>query len=182
MIGYAYDDGGRADAGFRGSTGDCVVRAIAIVTGTPYVDAYRRMAASMRRAGYSATGNAYRQKRKPGFRPSLPAFKVQELVIASYGLRRLKQPRSTRPTYTEAHALHGDCLVGTVKHISAILDGNLRDIFDNRTYDGRIYGGTANDQRKAQSIWTPFDLSGYSIMTPEYDPDRLITPPVKTKI
>ena len=181
MIGYAYDDGGRAAAGFRGNTGDCVVRAIAIITRTAYIDAYRRMAASMKRAGYTATGNAYRQKRMPGFRPSLSPLKVQELVIASYGLHRLKRPRATRPTYTEAHALHGNCLVRTVKHISPIIDGNLRDIVDSRTYDGRIYGGTANDQRKAQSLWTLFDLSGCSIMTPEFDPVRLIPPPVKTK-
>ena len=36
LIGYTYDDGGRADAGFKGDTGDCAVRAIAILTGIPY--------------------------------------------------------------------------------------------------------------------------------------------------
>ena len=33
MIDYRYDDGGREAAGYRGKTGDCVVRAIAICTG-----------------------------------------------------------------------------------------------------------------------------------------------------
>jgi len=34
------DDGGRAEAGYKGTTGDCCVRAIAIVTGKPYQEVY----------------------------------------------------------------------------------------------------------------------------------------------
>lgn len=30
---FVYDDGGRSAAGFKGKTGDCVTRAIAIATG-----------------------------------------------------------------------------------------------------------------------------------------------------
>lgn len=38
-----YDDGGRAAAGFRGKTGDCVTRAIAIATQRPYAEVYEEM-------------------------------------------------------------------------------------------------------------------------------------------
>src|SRR5215210_884156 len=37
---YVYDDGGRAAAGYKGETGDCVVRAIAIATEMPYQEVY----------------------------------------------------------------------------------------------------------------------------------------------
>ena len=37
---WIYDDGGRAKAGFKGKTGDCVCRAIAIATGKPYKEVY----------------------------------------------------------------------------------------------------------------------------------------------
>ena len=37
---FVYHDGGRKRAGFKGKTGDCVVRAIAIGTGTPYQEVY----------------------------------------------------------------------------------------------------------------------------------------------
>lgn len=37
---HVYDDGGRAAAGFKAATGDCVVRAIAIATGLPYAKVY----------------------------------------------------------------------------------------------------------------------------------------------
>jgi hypothetical protein len=35
-----YHDGGRADAGYRGKTGDCTTRAIAIATEMPYQQVY----------------------------------------------------------------------------------------------------------------------------------------------
>ncbi len=37
---WIYDDGGRAAAGYKGSAGDCVTRAIAIGTGLPYQAIY----------------------------------------------------------------------------------------------------------------------------------------------
>lgn len=37
---FQYDDGGRGAAGFKGDTGDCVTRSIAIVTGKPYKEVY----------------------------------------------------------------------------------------------------------------------------------------------
>jgi hypothetical protein len=44
MIGFELDDGGRAAAGFRGSAGDCVTRAVAIATGRPYRQVYDDLA------------------------------------------------------------------------------------------------------------------------------------------
>lgn len=40
MIEFVYDDGGRADAGYRGTTGDCATRAVAIATRQPYQTVY----------------------------------------------------------------------------------------------------------------------------------------------
>jgi hypothetical protein len=41
------DDGGRAAAGFKGSAGDCVCRAIAIASGRHYKEVYDRIAEGM---------------------------------------------------------------------------------------------------------------------------------------
>ena len=46
---FRYDDGGRADAGFSGRTGDCVTRAIAIAEGVPYAAVYADIAARSKR-------------------------------------------------------------------------------------------------------------------------------------
>jgi hypothetical protein len=37
---FVFNDGGREAAGFKGKTGDCVCRSIAIVTGKPYREVY----------------------------------------------------------------------------------------------------------------------------------------------
>ena len=177
LIGYVHDDGGRAEAGFKGDTGDCAVRAIAILTGTPYSDVYERMAACMRLAGYRASGNAYRQRPRRDLKPAISARDLQHLVKTSYGLRRVKLGRGPRPTYSDAWALHGNCLVGTARHVAAIVKGDLRDTFDGRFYDGTPYGGTPADERKAQSIWILARLEGRASLTPEFDPSSLIPPP-----
>jgi hypothetical protein len=39
-LSFQYDDGGREAAGFKGSTGDCAVRASAIASGRPYKEVY----------------------------------------------------------------------------------------------------------------------------------------------
>jgi hypothetical protein len=40
---FVYDDGGRKAAGFKGTTGDCVCRAIAIATQRPYTEVYNEL-------------------------------------------------------------------------------------------------------------------------------------------
>lgn len=37
---YIETDGGRADAGYKGTCGDCVTRAITLATGNPYQEVY----------------------------------------------------------------------------------------------------------------------------------------------
>lgn len=37
---WKYSDGGRAETGFKGDTGDCVTRSIAIASGKPYREVY----------------------------------------------------------------------------------------------------------------------------------------------
>ena len=41
---FQYDDGGREAAGYKGSTGDCITRAIAIAMELPYQRVYERIA------------------------------------------------------------------------------------------------------------------------------------------
>ena len=149
MIGYAKNDGGRAASGRRGQTGDCVVRAIAILTGADYDRVYNDMAAAMKAAGFPATGDA-RRTRGP------KAWRVQQNVLESYGLEKIYMPaRSRKPTYTEAYEKYGNCVVKTTRHLAAIRDGKLQDIADSRLYlwDGGYAGTIRERSRKATSIW-----------------------------
>ena len=153
MIDYRYDDGGRAAAGFRGRTGDCVVRAIAICSSEDYRAVYGTMAQHMKRNGYAASGNAYatreRNRKAPRRRGQLTAKRVQDSVLEAYDFRKISLPAGERPTFTEAHRQFGDCVLGTTKHVAAIVDGALRDTFDGRTYEWEF----EIRERKAQSVW-----------------------------
>jgi len=40
MMAFKYNDGGRKEAGYKGTAGDCVTRAIAIATEKPYQEIY----------------------------------------------------------------------------------------------------------------------------------------------
>ena len=139
MVGYVYDDGGRAAAGYKGKTGDCVVRAYCILTGADYRDTYRDIADDNETRGQK---RSVRSGANPNY--SYPGL----------GLVKVKLPKGPRPTYTEAHERYGDCIVRTAKHVAAVVDGNLRDIFDGRTYlmDDE-YGVEHLHDRKAQSVW-----------------------------
>ena len=43
MLIWTFNDGGRATAGYKGETRDCVCRAIAIATGRSYAEVYRHL-------------------------------------------------------------------------------------------------------------------------------------------
>lgn len=145
MIGYEYDDGGRKENGFKGDTGDCVPRAIAILLratgyGTAlacYRDAYNCMAQAMKDNGYAASGNAYATRTRKTAKKSgqKSSRDVQRVVIEGFGFVNVKLPAGARPTYTEAFERYGNCIVSTRKHMAAVVDGNLRDLFDGREYD-----------------------------------------------
>ena len=63
MIEFQYNDGGRKNAGWKGTGGDCVARAVAIASGLPYQEVYDRLAegnATQRKTKYN------QKKRGPG--------------------------------------------------------------------------------------------------------------------
>ena len=163
MIGYTFNDGGRADAGYRGKTGDCMVRAIAILTKRPYKNVYTQMAELNAAYGLPKTGNASLANRHvPKGKGRGRKFST-EVCFMAFGLSKVKQTVGERLTYTEAYARYGDCIVRTRKHVCAIKDGKVQDIFDGRVYewpalvefDGEVgtVGEAETRERKALSIF-----------------------------
>lgn len=155
MIGFVKDDGGRAAAGFKGRTGDCVTRATAIISGLPYKDIYTMMAEANATSKQAAKkGKAQKTARNGIYR------KDYEKVFSTIGLTKVKLPQGPRPTYSEAYEAYGDCIVTTRGHMAAIKDGNLRDTFDGRTYIMVDKQGWEEEyERKAMAVFIkPFTL------------------------
>ena len=146
MIRYVYDDGGRAASGRRGSARDCVCRALAILTSRPYEECYQALAEANARHGKGA-----RSARNGVHTKAWPK------VFAEFGLVKVQLPGGPRPTWTEAWARYGNCIVRITRpdHTAALVAGALRDTVDRREYLFTEYKNPLVEvrQRKAVQVW-----------------------------
>lgn len=136
MIKFQLNDGGRKDAGYKGTAGDCVVRAFAIHTDSEYKEVYRIFADAMKKAtGKKSARNGILKK-------------VYTKVFAEYGLTKYAQP-TVKMTFSTAAKVYPNCIVSTTKHLTVIKGGVLHDISDCRTY---VWGDETRE-RKAMTVW-----------------------------
>lgn len=138
QIGFVYDDGGRAAAGFSGYAGDCVARAVAIATGIPYREVYdtinalgyRERASAKRRGKSSARTGVY----KPTTRLYLASLGWQWTPTMAVG--------QGCTTHLRADELpSGTVIVQISRHIATVIDGVLHDTQDcSRGGERCVYG------------------------------------------
>ncbi|MGA2097291.1 MAG: hypothetical protein ABSH39_13390 [Candidatus Acidiferrum sp.] len=135
---FRFDDGGRAEAGYRGAAGDCVVRAIAIATGRPYQEIYERVngAALHERTGKRKRGIS--NARTGVYRTSI------KRVMKSLGWvwTPTMQIGSGCTVHLRADELPAGRLVVSVsKHLTAVIDGVIHDTHDcSRRGTRCVYG------------------------------------------
>lgn len=127
MEDFIYDDGGRAAAGFKGETGDCVTRAIAIATGKPYREIYNAI---------NALGKTERTgKRKRGKSNARTGVfrQTQDRYLRSIGWKwtPTMQIGSGCQTHLRADELPSGHLIARVsQHTCAVIDGVIHDTHD----------------------------------------------------
>ena len=124
---FVYDDGGRADAGFKGEAGDCATRAIAIATGLPYREVYDALA---KLAGKSVRdGTPARTSKR--FLADLGWTWSPTMGIGT-GCRVHLRARELPP---------GRLVVRCSKHWAAVIDGVIHDTHDpSRDGTRCVYG------------------------------------------
>lgn len=134
---FKLDDGGRLFAGYNGSTGDCVVRAIAIATGKPYQEVYdainilaeRERPRRGRKRSNARTGVFRRTYEKYLF--SLGATWVPTMRIGSGCKVHLR----------DGELPPGKLVVAVSKHLVAVIDGVVHDTHDpSRDGTRCVYG------------------------------------------
>lgn len=114
---FQYNDGGRAASGFKGMTGDCVTRAIAIATGKPYEEVYSAI--------NQLAGKAMARTGVPRsiYEPYLAQLGWKWVPTMFFGqgckihLNREELPK-------------GRLIVRLSKHLTAVVDGVVQDSFD----------------------------------------------------
>lgn len=142
---FIYNDGGRASAGYKGEAGDCVVRAIAIATETPYQEVYDDL--RRHREMYAREHND-RVARRIEARGASPrdgnARSVYELYLATKGYvfhPTMKIGQGCK-THLKADELPKGRIIARVsKHLCTVIDGVIHDTHDpSRNGTRCVYG------------------------------------------
>lgn len=134
--GWVEDDGGRAAAGFTGTAGDCVTRAIAIATRLPYRQVYDALHAQ----ALDDPRNRARLQRRYGHtarRHASPRTGVPRQVYDPY-LKHLGWIWTPTMKFGQGCTVHlradqlpqGRLIVRVSKHLCAVIDGVIHDTHD----------------------------------------------------
>jgi hypothetical protein len=121
---FVFHDGGRAAAGYKGKTGDCVTRSIAIATGKPYQEVYDalNLLAQTERKG--------KRKRKRSNSRTGVFRKTYQCYLESLGWRWLSTMSIGSGCRVHLLALElppGPLIVKVSRHLTAVIDGILYD-------------------------------------------------------
>lgn len=128
---FVLNDGGRAAAGYKGDAGDCVVRAIAIATGTPYQEVYDDLERMNTTHMRERRDRVARVLEKRGSTPRNGNFRaVYELYLATKGF--VWHPTMKIGAGCKVHLRADELPAGTIiarvsKHICAVIDGVIHD-------------------------------------------------------
>jgi hypothetical protein len=144
---WVLDDGGRKAAGFAGHAGDCVVRAIAIATETPYTDVYD----ALHEAALADVWLRRRLERRYSTRArahASPRFGVHRRVYDSYLADRgwtwtptMKIGQGCTVHLRAGELPDGRLIVRVSRHICAVIDGVIHDTHDpSRDGTRCVYG------------------------------------------
>lgn len=138
MTKFQHDDGGRADAGFKGATGDCVVRAIAIATGKSYREVYDDVNRMAQRERMSSRKRGRSNARTGVHKPTI------KRLMQEYGWKWTPTMHvgSGCKVHLRADELPSGRIVCSVsRHLVAVIDGVIHDTHDpSRDGTRCVYG------------------------------------------
>jgi len=124
---FQFNDGGRAAAGYKGATRDCVCRAIAIVTVLPYRQVYETLneAAKAERAGRRRRGksSACNGVYKATYRRLLESEGFKFIPTMGIGT-------GCKVHLRDGELPMGRLIVAVSRHLVAVIDGVIHDTHD----------------------------------------------------
>lgn len=139
MINHVHNDGGRAEAGHKGTTRDCVVRAIAIATETPYQAVCDLVVKYSERERVS--------KRKRGKSHPLRGVYIQtvhKIMVDHFNwewVPTMKIGSGCKVHLRQDELPTGRLVVRLSRHSAAVIDGVLHDTHDcSRDGTRCVYG------------------------------------------
>lgn len=146
---FNYNDGGRKESGRKGSTGDCVCRAIAIATELPYEEVYERLAesnATQRKSKRQKTAN--KKTASDGIFTKRKWFKdyMKELGFEWVATMGIGTGCTTHLCPDELPK--GRLVVSLSGHLTTMIDGVIND-----TYNPQRVDEEGNQKRCVYGYW-----------------------------
>jgi hypothetical protein len=142
---FKFNDGGRSAAGYKGNTGDCVVRAIAIAAQLPYQEVYDEL--KKRNAEFAATkrSKVARKLKKQGSTPRNGNFRdVYEPYLKELGFHwvpTMKVGQGCQVHMRADELPKGRIVCSVSKHLCAVIDHEVNDTYSETRNGSRcVYG------------------------------------------
>lgn len=143
---FVQDDGGRSAAGFKGRTGDCVARAIAIATGLDYREVYDELSRRQKEFSKGRSRKAKAARGKSSAREGV-FREVYQSYLADLGWEWVATMKigsgcqvHLRPEEL-GEGRTGRIIARLSKHICAVVDGAIHDTYDPSREGTRcVYG------------------------------------------
>lgn len=147
---FIFNDGGRKNAGYRGQTGDCVTRAIVIITGKPYKEIYDTINQIIKKPKIKKAKNCFiltlpweKKDNKYSARTGIPR-KVYDKYLKSLGYEWISTMgigTGCKVHLNPNELPKGRLIIRLSKHLTAVIDGVIYDTFDCSREENRcVYG------------------------------------------
>lgn len=136
FIPFQYNDGGREKAGYKGYTGDCGTRAIAIATGEPYRSVYKTV---LKMAKKERVRKMKRSHPRTGIRPQLMKDYLENRGFTWVPTMTVGSGCKIHLTPKELPS--GILVVRVSRHYTTMIDGVLHDTYNCSRQGTRcVYG------------------------------------------
>ena len=136
---FKYNDGGRAQSGYKGYAGDCVTRSIAIVTGKTYTEVYARLYEEIKKFSAKKRSAAAKKAAIGGGRSgTTPRNGISKKVYHKYLVEEIGMKWTPTMIVGQGCKVHliknelppGKLIVQCAKHLTSVIDGMINDTWD----------------------------------------------------
>lgn len=135
---FQFNDGGREQSGYKGSAGDCVTRAIAIVSGKTYSEVYDRMFMEIKKFATKRSAAAKKAGRGGGRAGTTPRNGISKNVYHKYLVEEIGMiwtptmliGQGTKVHLKENELPPGKLIVQCARHLTTVINGVINDTWN----------------------------------------------------
>ena len=138
---FIYNDGGRKAASFQGSTGDCVVRAVAIATEQSYQTVYDALSDGTRGQRHSKRHPRGQRTVRNGVDTRSKWFKDYMLTLDWKWTATMRIGSGCKVHLTDGELPSGRLIVAVSRHYTTVIDSVIHDTHDPQREPQDVYSG-----------------------------------------